>query len=80
MAAEAERIILSYVHGGSGRAVKRIYISGVEPDASELSAALDRRVREKCRPLPWRHGFSEGAPDTIACRLAASALAAAVGQ
>ncbi len=79
IAVEAERFILSYVHSGSRRHIERVYVAGGD-ETVELTAALDRRLRERSIPLT----AEEGAPAAAGTKkttpgLLESALAAATG-
>ncbi len=51
IALEAERSILSYVRSGKEGSVMRVYAISHAQELEGLTAALDRRLREKCIPL-----------------------------
>ena len=59
IALEAERSILSYVRSGKNGAISRVYAVAHARELSEFAAALDRRLREKCIPLPVSRAVPE---------------------
>lgn len=78
LAQEVERAIRAYVQGNGRREVARIYITGAAADVADLSAVLDRRLRERTIRLPGNQGHSDANAALGAQTEAASpALAAA---
>jgi hypothetical protein len=81
IAVDAERFILTYVHGGADRRVERVYVAGGDETAA-LTEALDRRLRERSIPLAAGEGTVTSSPDMNKSGhgLMDVALAAATGQ
>jgi hypothetical protein len=73
IAAEVERAVLSYVHGGRRRSVARLYVSGAE-EAAAFVSLLNERVRETCVLLVPRAAAAAIGP---APALASASLVAA---
>jgi hypothetical protein len=76
LAAEIERVSVAYVHGGPGRTLGRVYVSGVGADADGLIRALDARLHEPCTALLPGTGLELPA-EAAGVSLLAPALAAA---
>jgi hypothetical protein len=77
IALEAERSILSYVRSGKEGSVTRVYAISHAQELEEFTAALDRRLREKCIPLITPHANPEADRKIEGHDLASVSLAAA---
>jgi hypothetical protein len=54
VAAEVERAILAYSHGGPGREVRSLY-TAANGETAAMAAALDARLARRCSPLETMH-------------------------
>lgn len=52
LTAEAERMILAYIHGDAGRQVRTLYVSAMPEEATALVSALNGRLVNPCVSLP----------------------------
>ena len=77
IAEEAERTVLSYVHGGSNRSITKFYVAGARDEVLHLSTALDRRLREKPGVLNIDFTGTQGSAENMDKGLVSLSLVAA---
>jgi hypothetical protein len=77
IAEEAERTVLSYVHGSPNRSVAQFYVAGARDEVMHLSAALDRRMHEKPGVLGVELAAAQGSAENADKGLVSLSLVAA---